>query len=273
MAKEEGEKERTAKLLTNLWTVLIAAAVVLVGLLLLWWSNVDNWFDERAGAQALIQQFSGLLITTGGLALLWDLRGKRDIMREIFAKVELSADVQSSGLERASMDWRVVPWTELIKGSRQIDVFIAYGSTWLSSNNTELVEFSQKRGNKFRYILPDPDDDLAMQALAERFDYTPEMIKAKVNEAAKAVAKLSKAGKADIRVWFRKGAPTFTCYRFDDKVVVTLYQHKVGRGPVPTFVIDGGTFKSFFEGDLQAIVSQAREVGTDEILGGQNGTP
>ncbi len=267
MATKEDEPSRTAELLTTYRTVIVGLLIVGAGLLALWATSVADWLQGRSGLQALVEQLAGLLITTGGLALLWDLRGKRDIMREVFAKVGLQADVQAAGLQRASMDWRVVPWTELIQGARQIDVFIAYGSTWLSTNHTDLVAFAKKRGNKLRYILPDPEDDVAMTVLAERFDYTTDIIKGKVYEAARGVAKLARDGNADVRVRFRKGAPTFTCYRFDNKIVVTLYQHKVGRGEVPTFVIDSGTFKSFFEGDLQGIVAQAREVGIKELLG------
>ena len=118
-----------------------------------------------------------------------------------------------------------------------------------------------------RYILPDPEDSVAMGVLAERYDYTPEIIKGKILESARTVAKLSRDGVGDIRVYYRRGAPTFTCYRFDETVVVTLYQHKVARGQIPTFVLGSGTFKDFFASDLTEIVSQSREVGRNELLG------
>jgi hypothetical protein len=266
MPQERSEHAKTTEVLTNLWTVLIAILVVAAGVIALALSAGWNWLDHHSTAEKVIEDLGGLLITTGGLTLLWDLRGKRDIIREVLAKVEVSSDVQVAGVQRASMDWRVIPWSDLINSAKSIDVFIAYGSTWLSTNSTELAEFAKRKG-KMRYILPDPDDAVAMSVLAERFDYTAEIIKSKIEESARFVAKLSRDGSADIRVYYRRGAPTFTCYRFDETVVVTLYQHKVSRGAVPVLVLKRGTFNDFFTADLTEIVKQSREIGSNELLG------
>lgn len=268
MPKRHGHRATGAERITNLWTLLVSGLIVVAGLSALWLVTAVTWFEHHSTTKVLAEQLAGLLITTGGLALLWDLRGKREIMQEVFAKVGLGGDVASSGLQRASMDWRTVPWRELIAGAKEIDVFVAYGSTWLSTHSTELTEFAKNRRHKLRFILPDPDDSVAMAVLAARFDYTPEVIRAKVEEAARTVAKISRDGNADIRVWYRPGAPTYTCYRFDGRVVVTLYQHKVGRGAVPTLVTEQGSFTDFFVGDLEAIMKQSREIGRDQLIGG-----
>lgn len=268
MSNGRSERTKLAETLTNLWTVLISIVVVVVGVVVLALSAGWGWLDKHESTQSVAEALGGILITTGGLAILWDLRGKRDIIREVLAKVEVSSDVEVTGIQRASMDWRVVPWSELIGQAKSVDVFIAYGSTWLSTYSTDLAEFAKHRGNRMRYILPDPDDSTAMAVLAERFDYTAEIIKSKIEESAQAVAKLSRDGSADIRVYYRRGAPTFTCYRFDDTVVVTMYQHKVARGAIPTIVMGPrGTFRDFFASDLEEIVSQSREVGRNELLG------
>lgn len=267
MARGRSERTRLTEAVTNLWTAILALLVVLLGVLALVLAATADWISSDSAKQAVAEQLGGLLITTGGLAFLWELRGKRDIIREVLAKVEVSADVEATGLQRASMDWRVVPWSHLIANARSIDVFIAYGSTWLSTHSTELDVFAKQRRNKLRYILPDPDDQTAMDVLAERFDYTPEIIRSKIEESARAVAKLSRDGAADIRVYYRRGAPTFTCYRFDETVVVTLYQHRVARGAIPTMVLGAGSFNDFFASDLSEIVKQSREIGSNELLG------
>jgi hypothetical protein len=264
MSPASSERAKLAETMTNLWTILIAVVVVVAGVAALALAAGWGWLDHHTTIQSVVEALGGILVTTGGLALLWDLRGKRDIIREVLARVEVSSDVEVTGLQRASM---VVPWSDLIGGAKSVDVFISYGSTWLSTYSTELAEFAKQRGNKMRYILPDPEDPTAMAVLAERYDYTAEIVKSKVEESARAVAKLSREGAADIRVYYRRGAPTFTCYRFDDTVVVTLYQHKVGRGAIPTLVMGRGTFRDFFESDLTDIVLQSREVGRNDLLG------
>lgn len=267
MAATTNDHASQAARVTNYKTLLYAGGVVLTGILVLWLSTGLGWFDSHSTAKALAEQLGGLLVTTGGLAVLWDLRGRRDMINEVLARVELRSDLEVTGLQRASMDWRIVPWAELITEAKEIDVFIAYGSTWLSTNSTELATFAKQRRNKMQYILPDPEDETTMAVLAARFEYTPEVIKQKIYEAARSVAKISRDGNADIRVRFRPGAPTFTCYRFDNTVVVTLYTHQVGRGAIPTFVLGAGSVSDFFRSDLHGMKAQGREVGLNELLG------
>lgn len=268
MPQRSSERTKLAETLTNLWTVLVSIAAVAFGVFALAVSAGWDWLQHHGTIKSVIESLGGILVTTGGLAILWDLRGKRDIIREVLARAEVSSDVQATGLQRASMDWRVVPWSDLIGAAKSIDVFIAYGSTWLSTYSTELAEFAKRRGNRMRIVFPDPSDSTGIAVLAERFDYTAEIIKSKIEESARTVARLSRDGSADIRVYYRRGTPTFTCYRFDETVVVTLYQHKVARGAIPTFVLGPrGTLKEFFASDLHEIVTQSREVGANELLG------
>lgn len=258
---------RQAEALTTYRTTILAGGVVVLGMAVLWAITAIGWFDEHTTTKAFLEQLGGLLVTTGGLAILWDLWGRRDMVREVLARVNLASDIEATGIRRASMDWRDVPWKDLFKNARSVDVFISYGSTWLSTHSTELARFAKDRRNKMRYFLPDPADEVAMKVLAARYDYTEEMIVGKVIEAARTVAKLSRDGEADIRVRFRAGAPTFTCYRFDEVYVVTLYQHKVGRGEIPVLLLDKGTFSAFFAADLDAIEDQGREVAINELIG------
>jgi hypothetical protein len=72
--------------LTTYRTALYALLVVITGIGLLLLSNIA-WFDSRPGIEATANQFGGILITTGGLGLLWELRGKRDIMEEMLERL------------------------------------------------------------------------------------------------------------------------------------------------------------------------------------------
>ncbi|HST82553.1 MAG TPA: hypothetical protein VLL08_12530, partial [Kineosporiaceae bacterium] len=102
MASGTGDGARSAEVLTNYATTAYAGAVVAVGVLLLWAITALDWFGRHSTTQAVLEELGGLLITTGVLAILWDLRGKRDIMREVLAKTELSSDVVTTGISRAS---------------------------------------------------------------------------------------------------------------------------------------------------------------------------
>lgn len=256
----------TAKL-TTYKTALYALIVAAAGLGLLWLSNLV-WFDSHSALEATANQLGGLLITIGGLGILWDLRGKREIMDEVLEKARIASDVSAAGLDRVTMNWLEVPWDDLFQDAKHVSVFISYGSSWRKVHWTKLQEFAKGEKNSLRLFLPNPDDESTMRVLAQRYDYTLEKIRGNVLETAEEVAKLGISCPADIRIYYRAGDPTYTCYRFDDRVLVTLYSHKRERGDVPTLLVKRGTFRDFFMQDLEAIERQSEPVALADLVGG-----
>src|SRR5665811_1784078 len=115
--------------LTTYKTAGYALVGVVVGVFLLFASNLAS-FDTHPALKTTVNQLGALLITAGGLGILWDLRGKRVIMDEVLEKTKTAADVSAAGLDRVTMDWLDVPWGDLFADARQITVFISYGSSW-----------------------------------------------------------------------------------------------------------------------------------------------
>lgn len=254
--------------LTTYKTVVYGALILGSGFCLMWLSNI-SWFAKHSALQATIKQLGGLLITIGGLLILWDLRGKRDMMEEVLEKVRIASDVSAAGIDRVTMKYLDdIDWDDLFRNARQISVFISYGSSWRKFNWTKLENFAANKGNRLRLFLPDPDDKLTMSVLAKRYDYTLDKVRAAVHEAAEEFAKLGKSSRADIRIYYRAGGPTFACHYFDDKVLVTFYSNKRARGEVPTILLGQGTLCDFFMQELGAIENQSRSVPLDDLVGG-----
>ncbi len=258
-----------AEKITNYSTVLLALLGVVLGLALMVVAASWDSLASRDWQRSLVNELGGLLVVTGGLSVLWDLRGKRDLIREVLAKVRVSSEVQAAGVVQMTMNWMDIEWDEHFKSAHEIDVFISYGSSWRKLHWPRLQEFTAKKRNKLRIFLPDPKDESTMKVLAQRYDYTPEKIQASVLEMAHEMATLSGPDSADIRVYYRAGDPTFTCYRFDETVLVTLYSHKRQRGSVPAIALTDGTFKDYFLAELEAIHGQSVEV---PLAGLQKGT-
>jgi hypothetical protein len=249
-------------------TALYALLIVIAGIGLLLLSNI-SWFDTQAAFEATTNQLGGLLITTGGLGLLWELRGKRDIMDEVLEKTRIAADVSAAGLDRVTMNWLDVPWDDLFKDARQVSVFISYGSSWRKVHWPKIEDFAKGEKNSLRLFLPDPAHEPTLGVLARRYDYTLDKIRDNVVETATEIARLATDCAADIRIYYRAGDPTYTCYRFDDKVLVTLYSHKRQRGDVPTLLVKRGTLRDFFMQDLAAIEAQSTPVALTGLVGGE----
>lgn len=255
---QEGVVVRT---LNSYWTAIVAILITVAGLLVLFASAHSPWWEGQPTWQAFLSQLGGLLVVTGGLSLLWDLKGRRAFANEVLAKAQVGADIRSSGLQRVSMQWLSdVDWQQLFSNSREIEVFLSYGTSWRNVHWPSIEQFSQKKSNKFRIYLPDPEDATSVGVLARRYGSTHDKLRANIIDAAEAYSTLQKIDNgADVRIYYRRGDPTFACYRFDDEIVVTLYSHKRTRGEVPTFVCGRGSLFTFFAHELVEIRAQSVE--------------
>lgn len=266
-AKGSGDQESVQK--SNTYgTLVIAALIVLAGIGLLYVGGRDDFWESRGGAQTLINSLGATLIVTGGLSVIWDLVGRRAFAEEVLAKAQVSADIRAAGIDRVTMQWiEDVEWAKYFSDAREIEIFVSYGRSWRNNHWVRLEEFSRQKGCKLWVYLPDPEDSPVMRVLAQRYATTEDMMAATVTEAADAFATLIKPGGADVRVYYRKGDPTFACYRFDRKIVATLYSHSRTRGDIPTFVLSGGTLFDFFANELQVVRTQSTSVPSSDKSG------
>ncbi|VTR76302.1 hypothetical protein [Cellulomonas hominis] len=241
---------------TSLATVLIAAAILVVGLVLMYLS-VQGWAEGIW--EAFLGQVGGLLVASGLLTVVWDLFGRRSFATEVLAKAKLSADVVESGITRVTDQYLDdVEWSDLFEGAAHIDIVVAYANTWRNTHRQRLERVARAKDSRIRVFLPDPDDPQTMSNLAQRFDTTPESVVAKINEAIIEYKSLAQPGGGVVEVYVRAGDALFSAYRFDGRAVLTLYSHgRERRTSVPTWVLAGGELFSFVRQEIDAICDQS----------------
>ena len=64
-------------------TVIIAVVVVFIGVALLYASGSPSFEHNQPSLQTLIRELGALLVVTGGITVLWDLKGRRDFADEV----------------------------------------------------------------------------------------------------------------------------------------------------------------------------------------------
>lgn len=241
---------------TNLISiVVIVVFLALGGVLLLVSSN--TYPSELVWLQALLAQSGGLLVATGVITISWELLGKRAFLDEILTKTRLRADIVNAGLERVTDKYlQDVEWDDLFLGSRQLDIVVAYATTWRNTHRARLEHLASKSGNKLRVFLPDPDDAATMKVLGDRFKMAPDDLSVRVREAIKDFQSMGPPNR--VEVYTRPGDALFSCYMFDRRTVITLYSHsQERRGSVPTFLAGGGMMSDFVATDIVAIRKQS----------------
>ena len=150
-----------------------------------------------------------------------------------------------------------------IKTSKNIQLFLAYGSTWLSNNEMAIRTFADRRGNSLTAVFPDPSDTITVNALAQRFSMDSLTLEKKIRESVSRLKRVKADARASISVLFYSGQPTHSFYRFDDKFIAVLYNHQRSRAESPILVTMGGTFADFIRNDLDTLISHSRKVDLD----------
>ncbi len=248
--------------LTTLRVLLAGAAIVAIGLLLLYVAGRDDWMAGRDGLQSVLDDLGGVLIASVALGLLWELVGKRSFAREVLGTARVSTDAVAAGLVSVGTNYLQDPdWAELFRDVSKLDIFLAYGRTWRNSNNAHLGSLASRRGARIRVYLPDPNDPDTINRLADRFQMGAAQLKDAIEESRQYFANLKSGAKATIQVFYRGGDSTFSCYRFDGTAIVTLYTHSKQRTQVPTIVCrEGGSLYEFVRAEFRAIESQSQQV-------------
>jgi hypothetical protein len=247
-------------------SLVAAGGLVLVGLAA-WWPWLQE--DAQSWLRNVLSQIGSLVLVSGAVALYWDLRGKRDMIDEVLVRVRTSEEMKAAGISGVTTDYRSIPWDDYLKGSTSFDLFIAYGQTWRNSNWAQLQAFAADPKRTMRVFLPDPNDDATVAILAQRFAYTPEKVRSRIEEMATEMATLLEPRGADVRVYYRAGDPTYTLYKFDRVAVVTVYSNSRQRGDVPALTVTQGSLLSFFEAEIEAIERQSVPVNLADLIGGE----
>jgi hypothetical protein len=244
-------------------TVLFALLLVGAGLGLMWFSDTPLLQPHKT-LQDLINQVGGVLITTGAIAVLWDLFARRELMNEILEKTGVSDEVRDAGVQHLKAASKDISWKELIEGAKSIDVFLAYGRSWFSNYSNSLQKFAESKSTSLNVYLPDPDDSSTMAILASRFGYSVVQLQDLIAETVKNFSDLKKGDGSTVAIFYRKGYPTYTAQRFDRRwLVVSFYPNSVGRADIPTLLLGQGNYlDDFFQKDLDDTATASKALTT-----------
>jgi hypothetical protein len=165
-----------------------------------------------------------------------------------------------SGVTLSTLDfYRGIPWAELISRASEIDIFFTYGRTWRHTLTAELAALGERLDVKVRVVLPSTKSprDTALPEIAKRAGQPIDRLVSNIDEARRFFEDLC----ADI--WLVDMAQLYAAYRFDDQVVVSMYNHRHGQTEgVPTILCQrGGSFFEFFSEDFQALIGRPGQRG------------
>jgi len=72
----------------------------------------------------------------------------------------------------------------MFKTVKNLDIFFAYGRTWIATNEQELKKIAKHSGTNIRVFLPDPENEGIIKELGNRFKKTPTEVKNLILESS-----------------------------------------------------------------------------------------
>mgnify|MGYP001454524043 CR=1 FL=1 len=201
-----------------------------------------------------------LFLGTGVVNYLYELHGKKEIVRQVASTLGVARTFDKAGLTDATVDIAEIEWRSHIATARKIDLCVSYASTWRSNYVAQLTEFARNKSTKLRIVLPDPDSPQVMDALGRRYSISPDDVKRRVEEAAQFFRSLFHGKAADrLDLRYTESEPTYAYHRFDECAIITMY-HTLGKiGAVPVLRCSkGGSFYDLFSRDFESLFASAR---------------
>jgi hypothetical protein len=239
---------------------LLSILIALLGLLMLYVSTpVHEAGYKRSGT--LLEESGAAIFISGVLAVLWEKAGKRAFADEILAKANMSRDLAEAGIDVITHSFKDdrINWDQLFKNACRLDLFVAYGHSWRNTQSERIDRLLSDAAATIRVILPDPEDDEVVKNLSGRFEMKPESVKQEIDETRKFFERRVKKAKGKVELYFTRITPVFSFYRFNNKVVFALYNHRRGQQLVPSFICDKeGFLFQFFSAEFEGICGDTR---------------
>ncbi|HKR66502.1 MAG TPA: hypothetical protein VJZ00_22435 [Thermoanaerobaculia bacterium] len=257
---------------TNLRVVVLSGVVLLLGIILI---IIAGRIQGYPTSHAVTRDFGSALVVTGSVALLWELFSRRTLLAELLHGTRLAEAIQKSGIVGVSQHWyNDIEWLRLFRSVHHLDIFFSYSDKWRNAFTEEMRAFAARGKGRMRVVLPDPDAPEVVAALAKRFERQDDQVRLHIVEARQEFERLfSENAHPDFEwgIWYLPKEPMWSCYRFDDTIILSLYRHR-RRGEVPTLILDRrGTFFEFVYAEFDAMVLGKPPLAREVVSSG-NGT-
>ncbi len=215
------------------------------------WEGYEIW-------QTILREFGGLLIVSTIISLIIDHRSKKIIIDDVLEKIDLKKEIVKSGIYEiydSFQDILKAKWEKYFASAHNIDIFICYGRTWRHKLSKEFIKLQQRTNVSMRVILPDPNNNRVINELSKRFRYSTTQLIQYINEA---IGFFKGLKNINIEIMKLPEPPLFSLYRFDDILIIAIFNHHNHNISVPTFICkEGGTLFDYFSREFEELVKSS----------------
>ena len=204
------------------------------------WESSDDDFDQRVGAAC----------TEIKRKLKKEMQ--KIIPRDIIEKYGVFSDFDNL-------------YENLFYTSKMVTTAFIHSRRWRESNLDSISKFLNKEGVHWDILLPDIENKELIKMIKGHFSDGKTMV-SKIIDAYMFCIENIERYSDKLTVYLYAFYPTYTFYRFDNKMIVSLYPLTSERRPTPTLLFDlDAECNDFFKQDVIDIKEMSRKVSIDEL--------
>lgn len=206
----------------------------------------------------------------GGLTVLpwecdkeFDLVTEHDLMAILFKLKDLIRDRKNSYTDLLHYDLFTgfdKLFNQYFKVAKNITTSFIHSRRWRENYDEQIKAFLNKTDSKWTFLLPDIADNNLVKNLKAHFDDGLTMI-SKIVDCYDFCVSLLKAYPNKVNIYLYSFYPTYSFYRFDDKLIASLYPLTDERRNTPTFCVDlNSEINEFYINDCESQIRKSRNV-------------
>jgi hypothetical protein len=239
---------------------LYTAISIAVTFILLWLNVKFNPSESKAIIESIIITVEVTFI----LGLLTNDLLFNQITNKVAEVTKVSVSMIETGITDIKIPWNTLDFSGLINNSqKEIIIVGTYFSTWLNTNFDSLQNFVRKKDSKLQFIFIDPENETTVKSLQDKFFEAEKQkvdLNAKIQESINRIKALnSTSAPKKIIIRGQKFPPTYSFYKFDDKIVIVPYLMRSGRtNQIPSLLIEkklNGTLYDIFLTDINVLIN------------------
>lgn len=156
-------------------------------------------------------------------------------------------------------------YRDYFTNAKNITTYFIHSRRWRETNLVYIEQYLERDAVHWDVILPDITERNLVSQLKKHFSDGNDIV-TKVVDAYNYFNELAKKYPQKIEISLFNLYPVYTFYKFDNKMVISLYPLTAERRPTPTFLIDtNAQYSEFFKDDVTDILSKAQKRSTVEI--------
>ena len=154
---------------------------------------------------------------------------------------------------------------QYLKSAKNITTSFIHSRRWRENNDRQIKDFFNKTEGKWTFLLPDIENDNLIKNLKTHFDDGLTLI-SKIIDCYGHCSSLMTTYPNKVELYLYSFYPTYSFYKFDDKMIVSFYPLTDERKNTPTLCVNlKSETNEFYLLDCESQIKKSRKINSQSL--------